>query len=87
MRTVPQLATWKSSKEVREEEEACEQREMVGPPPVDSLRFFLKEERGCSHDSGEILKSRVKRVGVAFLKFYYKKKFLETGVKSLYFLT
>lgn len=48
--------------------------------------FFLNEERGCSHDSGEKLKSRVKRVGVAFLEIYYKKEFLETGVKSLYFL-
>ena len=42
----------KSSEEVREKEEACERREMV-VPPVNSLRFFLNEERGCSHDSGE----------------------------------
>ena len=55
-------------------------------PPVISLRFFLNEERGCSHDSGEKMKTRVKRVGVAFLEIYYKKEFLETGVKSLYFL-
>lgn len=55
-------------------------------PPVNSLRFLLNEERGCSHDSGGKLKSRVKRVGVAFLGIYYKKEFLETGVKSLYFL-
>ena len=55
-------------------------------PPVNSLRFLLNEERGCSHDSGEKLKSRVKRAGVAFLEIYYKKEFLETGVKSLYFL-
>lgn len=52
-------------------------------PPVNSLQFLLNEERGCSHDSGEKLKSRVKRVGAAFLEIYYKKEFLETGVKSL----
>ena len=57
-----------------------------GSTPVNSLRFFLNEERGCSHDSGEKMKTRVKRVGVAFLEIYYKKEFLETGVKSLYFL-
>lgn len=85
MYAVSQPATWKSSEEVREKEEARERREMV-VPPVNSLRFFLNEERGCSHDSGEKLKSRVKRVGVAFLEIYYKKEFLETGVKSLYFL-
>lgn len=52
-------------------------------PPVNSLQFLLNEERGCSHDSGEKLKSRAKRVGVVFLEIYYKKEFLETGVKSL----
>ena len=86
MYAVSQPATWKSSEEVREKEEARERREMVVPPRSILCEFFLNEERGCSHDSGEKLKSRVKRVGVAFLEIYYKKEFLETGVKSLYFL-
>lgn len=60
--------------------------QLLNSPPVNSQRFFLSEERGCSHDSGEKMKSRVKRVGVTFLEIYYKKEFLETGVKSLYFL-
>ena len=38
--------------------------QFLNSPPVNSQRFFLSEERGCSHDSGEILKSRVKRAGV-----------------------
>ena len=57
-----------------------------GSTPGQFSAIFLNEERGCSHDSGEKMKTRVKRVGVAFLEIYYKKEFLETGVKSLYFL-
>lgn len=57
--------------------------QLLNSPPVNSQRFFLSEERGCSRDSGEKLKSRAKRVGVVFLETYYKKEFLETGVKSL----
>ena len=82
MYAVSQPETWQSTEKVCEKEEASERREMV-VPPVNSLRFLLNEERGCSHDSGEKLKSSVKRVGVAFLEIYYKKEFLETGVKSL----
>ena len=36
--------------------------QFLNSPPVNSRRFFLSEERGCSQDSGKILKSRVKRV-------------------------
>nr|DAU91659.1 MAG TPA: hypothetical protein [Caudoviricetes sp.] len=39
---------------------------MVEIPPVNSHGFFLRGERGCGHDSGKILKSRVKRAGGTF---------------------
>lgn len=43
--------------------------------PRSILRDFSKnEERGCSQDSGEIFKSRVKRVGGTILKFTISKK-------------
>ena len=55
-------------------------------PPVNSLRFFLNEERGCSHDSGEILKSRVKRARGTNFKNYFKKNFFEEHKNTVIFL-
>ena len=78
---VSQSATWKDSKKIPKKEEAFEQRKMVDPP-VNSQRFFLSEERGCSHDSGEILKSRVKRAGGSNFRTYYKKESFQITSKK-----
>nr|DAZ35495.1 MAG TPA: hypothetical protein [Caudoviricetes sp.] len=41
--------------------------QFLNSPPVNSQRFFLSEERGCSHDSGEKMKiSREKGKGIRF---------------------
>ena len=57
--------------------------QFLNSPPVNSQRLFLSEERGCSQDSEEILKSRVKRAGGLNFRTHYKKENFQTTSKRL----
>lgn len=57
--------------------------QFLNSPPVNSQQFFLSEERGCSQDSEEILKSRVKRAGGLNFRTHYKKENFQTTSKRL----
>ena len=46
-------------------------------------KIFLLGERGRGHDSGEKIKSRVKRAGVCFFRICYKKEKFSDSEKSL----
>lgn len=55
-------------------------------PPVNFCEIFLNGERACGHDSGKILKSRVKRARGTNFKNYFKKKFFEEHKNTVIFL-
>ena len=55
-------------------------------PPVNFCEIFLNGERACGHDSGKILKSRVKRARGTNFKNYFKKNFFEEHKNTVIFL-
>ena len=71
-----------SSKEKRNFEPGA----LVIPPPVNFCEIFLNGERACGHDSGKILKSRVKRARGTNFKNYFKKNFFEEHKNTVIFL-
>lgn len=55
-------------------------------PPVNFCEIFLNGERACGHDSGKILKSRVKRARGTNFKNYFKKNFFGEHKNTVIFL-